>query len=118
MDFSKALDKTLDKFGVTGKWLSAQSGVSERMISNFRNGKQRVWSDSLERIISALPTEPKQYLFAQLLDSSTIPLHFQIEDIVRCMDLMQVSQLMGLLGQIIAEKSRKSAESPHMAVKL
>ena len=67
MNFSKALDVTLDKFGITGKWLSSESGVSEQMISGFRNGKQRVWSDSLDRIFLALPEEAKQYFLSLLL---------------------------------------------------
>ena len=63
MKFSEALDKTLDDYGIAAKWLSEQSGVSMQMISNYRNGKQRVYSDSLEAMISALPTQARRYLY-------------------------------------------------------
>ena len=117
MNFSNALDKTLDKYGIAGKWLSSESGVSERMISNFRNGKQRVWSDSLERIISALPIDSRQYFFAQFLDSP-IPVQHHLEYMVSTMDLMEVSQIMALLSRVIATKSRESAESQQHVLKL
>lgn len=63
MKFFEALDKTLDDYGISGKYLSEQSRVSIQMISNYRNGKQRVYSDSLEAMISALPIQARQYLY-------------------------------------------------------
>lgn len=63
MKFFEALDKTLEGYGISGKWLSEQSGVSIQMISNYRNGKQRVYSDSLESMISALPIQARRYLY-------------------------------------------------------
>jgi transcriptional regulator with XRE-family HTH domain len=63
MKFSEALDKTLDDYGIAAKWLSEQSGVSMQMISNYRHGKQRVYSDSLESMISALPAQARRYLY-------------------------------------------------------
>jgi transcriptional regulator with XRE-family HTH domain len=57
MKFSEALDQTLNDYGISAKWLSEESGVSMQMISQFRRGKQRVYSDSLEAIINAFPQE-------------------------------------------------------------
>jgi len=63
MKFSEALDKTLDAYGISAKWLSEQSGVSMQMISQFRRGKQRVYSDSLEAMIGALPLEVRCHFY-------------------------------------------------------
>jgi transcriptional regulator with XRE-family HTH domain len=67
MKFSEALDQTLNDYGISAKWLSEESGVSMQMISQFRRNKQRVYSDSLEAIINALPQEIKQHFFSLLL---------------------------------------------------
>lgn len=63
MKFSEALNRTLNGYGISAKWLSEQSGVSMQMISNFRNGKQRVYSNSLEAMIEALPVQARRYLY-------------------------------------------------------
>lgn len=64
MKFSEALDKTLEDYGISAKWLSEQSGVSMQMISQFRRGKQRVYSDSLEAMIGALPSEVRHHFYS------------------------------------------------------
>jgi len=80
MKFSEALDKTLDDYGIAAKWLSEQSGVSMQMISNYRHGKQRVYSDSLESMISALPTQARRYLYGLVSnDRSALTLELLID---------------------------------------
>jgi transcriptional regulator with XRE-family HTH domain len=64
MKFSEALDQTLEHYGISAKWLSEQSGVSMQMISQFRRGKQRVYSDSLEAMIGALPSEVRHHFYS------------------------------------------------------
>ncbi len=76
MKFSEAIDRTLDTYSISAKWLSEQSGVSQQMISQFRKGKQRVYSDSLEVIITALPFDAKQYLFSLLLGEQLPSINF------------------------------------------
>lgn len=76
MKFSEAIDRTLDTYSISAKWLSEQSGVSQQMISQFRKGKQRVYSDSLEAIITALPFDAKQYLFSLLLGEQLPSINF------------------------------------------
>jgi transcriptional regulator with XRE-family HTH domain len=66
MHFSQALDRTLNEYGIKAKWLAERSGVSPQMISDFRNGKQRIYSDSLEKMLSNLPVEAREYFFRQL----------------------------------------------------
>lgn len=70
MNFAQALDRTLDEHGISGRWLSERSGVSQQMISGFRKGNQRVYSDSLEKIVATLPIEAKHYFFMQLAGST------------------------------------------------
>ena len=72
MKFSQALDQTLEAYGISAKWLAEQSGVSMQMISQYRNGKQRVYSDSLEAMIDALPKEMRRYFFS-LMSGESIP---------------------------------------------
>ncbi|AKG24876.1 hypothetical protein [Calothrix sp. 336/3] len=71
MNFSQALDKTLDKFSISAKWLSEKTGVSQQMISGFRRGNQRIYSDSLEKILAGLPTDARNYLLFQLAEVDT-----------------------------------------------
>ena len=98
MNFSQALDRTIEEFGISGKGLASRAGVSEQMISDFRNGKKRVYNDSLEKILAALPSEAKSYYFL-MLDVSPVSLKSQI-------DTMDDSQLVLLLAAI-AEKLQK-----------
>ncbi len=70
MKFYEALNQTLGDCGVSARWLSEKSGVSEEMISRYRRGKQRVYSDSLEAMISALPSEAKRYFFGLVSNSN------------------------------------------------
>jgi transcriptional regulator with XRE-family HTH domain len=72
MNFAQALDTTLNEYGISGKWLSERSGVSQQMISGFRKGNQRVYSDSLEKIVATLPIEAKHYFFSQLAGSNQL----------------------------------------------
>ncbi len=69
MKISKAFDKTLKNFGINARRLSEQSGVSEKMISLFRNDRQRIYSDSFEKLLDALPIEARLYFLIQLSEN-------------------------------------------------
>jgi transcriptional regulator with XRE-family HTH domain len=66
LKISQAFDKTLKNFGINARQLSEQSGVSEKMISLFRNNRQRIYSDSFEKLLDALPLEARLYFLIQL----------------------------------------------------
>ena len=110
MDFSKAFDKTLEKHGITGKWLKEASGVSEQMISNFRNGKKQVWTDSLERMIEALPIEAQQYFFESLLsvNQGSERLHPNLEQTI---EEMETGALASVLSAIADRLSSRTSDS-------
>lgn len=65
MDFSKAFDLTLKEFGLTGKAVAINAGLREATVSNFRNGSD-IRTDSLEKLIKALPPDAKQFLFLKV----------------------------------------------------
>lgn len=111
MKFYEALDKTLEYYGITAKWLSEQSGVSQQMISQFRKGKQRVYSDSLEAMISSLPLEPQRYLFSLFL-GDRVPVFFG-------MDETELAEIMDDIAEIIRKKtvlrSQSQVSGPQLA---
>ena len=67
MKFCEAFNATLEEFRLSAKEISATSGVREATISEFRRGRREIQTDSLERLIGALPTDAKQYLFLKVL---------------------------------------------------
>jgi len=102
MKFSEALDKTLDAYGISAKWLSEQSGVSMQMISQFRRGKQRVYSDSLEAMIGALPSEVRNHFYS-LMNG----------DRIATVSLLNEAELADLMDEIASVlRKRSNARSP------
>jgi hypothetical protein len=112
MNFSKAFDKTLNHFGISGKWLSEQSGVSQQMISGFRRGQQRIYSDSMERLIQALPLEAQQYFFESLLGMSLAAHTPDLEQVVEEASSVQLGQLLKAIGSKMSSASNGKAAKP------
>ncbi|NJO85309.1 MAG: hypothetical protein HC818_00090 [Synechococcaceae cyanobacterium RM1_1_27] len=85
--FSEALDMTLKEFKITGRWLSGQSGVSEQAISKYRLGQKDIEVGTYEKLIMALPSEARNYLFFKVLikDSSTEDLSLFLHAIAQAM---------------------------------
>lgn len=110
MNLSKSFDRTLERYGITGKWLHEASGLSEKMISNFRNGKARVWSDSLERMVEVLPEEAQQYFF-QTLSSSSTPIEQLCPDLEEMIEEMEPKALASVLSAIASKLSPRTSDS-------
>ena len=106
MDFSEALDKTLICFGITGKWLAAESGVSAQMISGFRRGQQRIYTDSFAKIVSALPNDAQQYFFELVRGQAVYPRRPEF-DILDLVDQMNPVEMANLLNAIADRLSRQ-----------
>ena len=68
--FSEALNDTLDSFKISNRELAVKSGLREATISQFRQGKRAIPSDSIEKIIKALSPEAKNYLFFMVISMS------------------------------------------------
>jgi len=102
MKFCEALDRTLEDYGISAKWLSEQSGVSMQMISQFRRGKQRVYSDSLEAMINALPQEVQRHFYSLMMG-----------DRIPTVSVMNESELADLMDEIASVlRKRNNARSP------
>lgn len=66
MKIREALFKTLDTFKISGKQLSADSGVSESQISSFRRGNRELELKNFEKLLEALPPNAYHHFWAQL----------------------------------------------------
>lgn len=67
MKIREALFKTLDTFKITGKKLSAASGVTESQISSFRRGNRELELKNFEKLVEALPPDAYHYFWSQVL---------------------------------------------------
>ena len=66
--FSKAFEKVMSRYKLSGAELAGISGLSAAQVSRFRNGGN-LRIDSLEKLLWALPIEAYNYFF-KLLKSS------------------------------------------------
>ncbi|MBW4591202.1 helix-turn-helix domain-containing protein [Aetokthonos hydrillicola Thurmond2011] len=66
VNFCKALSETMKTYGIKGTWVAEKAGLTNQTISNFLVGKTQIKSESLEKIISALPPDARDYFFQQL----------------------------------------------------
>lgn len=98
MDWNQAFDQTLNTYGVSAKWLSRKSGVSEVVISRFRRGKQAVNTDTLNALLKPLPTEAKDYFFSKLRGSEVILTAPEIESLIEKMEFSQLANLLSLIA--------------------
>jgi len=64
---SEAFKETLFRFDLKGKELATKSGLTETQVSDFRNGKN-LRSDSLDKLIGALPREAREYMLLLVLE--------------------------------------------------
>ena len=78
---SEAFKETMFRYGLVAKQLAAQSRLNEGQISQFRNGGH-LRSDSLDRLIAAMPIEARQYMLHLVVkeDSNVIPLPQEAQD--------------------------------------
>lgn len=62
-----AFDATLKKFDIKGLYLAEEADVSTGMISNFRNDTNAITTDSLEKLLAALPDEAFSFWVSQVI---------------------------------------------------
>lgn len=106
LKLSKAFDQTLKDFGITAKWLSEQSGVSEKLISLFRNDRQRVYSDSLEKLLEALPAEARRYFFELVCGYGVYSCRAEksILDLVEDMNPIELAELLNAVADKLTRR--------------
>ncbi len=106
MDFSKALDRTLKQFEITGKWLANESGVSQRMISSFRRGQQSIYTDSLEKILSALPDEAQKYFHELVLGQAIEARYPSALDLIEDMESTELAELLNAIADRLVHQQK------------
>lgn len=103
MDIGQYFDQTLNKYGISAAWLSRQSGVTQVMISRFRNGKT-VQTNTLGRLLEPLPLEVKQYFFSLVCGSQVIQ-PVNIDQLVSTLDSDQLSHLLVAVSERVKKFS-------------
>ena len=75
MKFAEAFRETIFRYNLTGNKLAAESGLTQMQISKFRNGGD-LRTDSLEKLLEAMPPEARQYMMSLVLshDHDHVPL--------------------------------------------
>ncbi len=68
--YQKLFGETLERFELNARSICDASGVSEVMLSRFRNGKVDLGSSKLIALIQSLPKEPKDWYLSQLFGSA------------------------------------------------
>ena len=66
MKFSEAFRETMFRFRLKGADIAERSGLTTTQISKFRNGGN-LNTDSLERVLNALPSEAQEYMLLLVL---------------------------------------------------
>ena len=108
MKISKAFDCTLKDFSISAKWLSKQSGIAPQSISEFRREKKTIQTDSLEKLLDALPIEAKVHFFSLLLGSGVL-----VEKLVASMDYDEISDMMMAIANKLKTNREKKHDSNH-----
>jgi DNA-binding Xre family transcriptional regulator len=105
MNLNKAFDQTLKDFGISAKWLSECSGVAPQIISDFRRGKKAIQTDSLEKLLDALPVEVQTHFFSVFLGGQIAP-----EKVVALMDTDQLSSMLFAIAESLKNRRRNTDE--------
>lgn len=105
MDISRSFDKTLKKFNLSAREVAQESGVTEGVISKFRNSRQTIQTDTFDKLMSVLSDEAKIYFFSLLLGKE-----INIEMLVSGMDAATLSELLLIIANKINPKKKKQTE--------
>jgi len=69
---AKALDSTIQHFGLSARELAIKTGVTDSTISKLRSGSSDAKLSTFEALVNALPDEAINYLFFNALLSRKI----------------------------------------------
>ena len=107
MNWHIAFDRTLKEFGISAKWLSQKTGISQQSISKFRNGHCPMNTDNLQALLSQLPFEAKERFFTLLLGAS-LPSQYipPIEDQIQRLSKEKKKKIViGIVESLVGESS-------------
>jgi transcriptional regulator with XRE-family HTH domain len=74
MRFAEAFRETMFRFNLKGSELAEKTGLTPNQISDFRNDKLNPRADSIEKILTALTQEQREY-FLLLVSKEGEPGH-------------------------------------------
>jgi transcriptional regulator with XRE-family HTH domain len=57
----------MTEFRITGAELSEKSGVSKNTISAFRQNRQSLTVENLEKLLAAMPEDAREYFFLRVI---------------------------------------------------
>ncbi|NEP12015.1 MAG: helix-turn-helix domain-containing protein [Symploca sp. SIO1A3] len=106
MKWGNAFNKILRDYGVSAKWLSEKTGLSQQAISAFRKGKSSMTTDNLDMLLSELPFEAKSTFFALVLGGHLPPAQCPtIEELAEDLPREKKKKLAIILVEAIAKES-------------
>jgi len=116
LNISPAFDKTLKRFNLSAKELAEKAGVTEGVISKFRNSRKRVYTDTLDKLLGALSKEAKIYFFSLLIEEA-----IDLDLIIARMDNSTLSKLLFIAADKInpekkQETSKRDTESENLQI--
>ncbi|MDF5717968.1 MAG: hypothetical protein PUP93_29915 [Rhizonema sp. NSF051] len=112
MHYRDAFNQTLEKFKISAKSLSLSSGVQERQISHFRNGKDWM-AETLFDLVAALPDEAQMYYFACVGEKSAL----QIVDkrsLIKSLPIARKCEILSLIAASLMESLENTEQSKFM----
>ena len=112
MHYREAFNQKLKKFGIQAKALAQKSGVQERQISQFRNGKD-LMAETLFSLIAALPSDAKIYYFS-LLNGESMLDAVDLRSLIGSMSIERKSEVLNLIASSLVENEAKT-ESASLA---
>lgn len=119
MNYREAFNRTLGEFEITGKSLSIVTGVQERQISNFRNGKSELTTESFFSLVQAMPLEAQHYFFAtlagQAISVSSLIAAMPAEELIDSLPKEQIKNLLLAVANYVSKSSTTSLVSSSSA---
>ncbi len=105
MHYRDAFNDTLEKFGISAKSLALKTGVQERQISLFRNGKN-LMAETLFSLIKALPDEAQLYFHASAAGESILG-KIRLESLIGSMTIEEKLELLKDIADSLSPKRIK-----------
>lgn len=110
-----AFDTTLKKFDIKGLYLAEEAGVSTGMVSNFRNDTNAITTDSLEKLLAALPDEAFAFWISQVTHNRNLEEFVEspiaLSNFVQKLDNHAAAELLSALATKLRESTPKQAPS-------
>lgn len=106
MHYREAFNQTLEKFSISAKSLALKSGVQERQISHFRNGKD-LMAETLFALIAALESEAQVYYFSCISGESVLET-VDLRSLIKSMSITRKSELLSLIADSLRENTENT----------